>query len=641
MSQNKVRDVEFLLKTGHDVNEKMKNWRTALHIACELGLTNMVPLLLHYGASVSEQDDRGMTPLHIACYFRHSSIVRMLIDKGANVLADSYMGTPILTATIATNSSQPSVVIDPFDVVSQLIEHGANVNDRWKINGLGPIHFAVNENNIRLINLLISSEANVNESICQFPLLSVAVERNFVEVIRAFTRVNNLDVNLRDFKKNTALHIACGFGRLNIVKLLVERGFDINAKNIGSYTPLHLALANHQFVVAEYLLTHETINVNIPAVEQLYPVHTAIVFADHIASGSQLELKLKVIKAIIDKTDHSSRYDREVGTFAVALIMAARDDEIEVAKYLILKGADVNGYHLEERHNRTAHYSALHAACEPKATVETVKLLLSHGAKVNNKDNARVNQPLAVAIQTGNLEKIKELLNHGAQIDEHYVNQNLTAKLTCLSGTEIIERNKINELLTLNLEFLKNVRSNKHEEVKENIKAGASVNVSSARCGSALIYASWKGFEEIVDNLLDNGANVNFKSQTGYTSLHMACRFHSDQVIARKLLRHGAYYNLRDDKKGKTPCQHSREGKNNNLHLLLKIIDRSFQDVKRKNQGLLPRLLDLKLIDKAEFNFFKIIKNVRGENLVSLSKSGDRKCEFLRNLENVLNEDVE
>ncbi|KAL1458263.1 hypothetical protein WDU94_008425 [Cyamophila willieti] len=249
-----------------------------------------------------------------------------------------------------------------------------------------------------------------------------------------------------------------------------------------------------------------------------------------------------------------------------------------------------------------------------------------------------MHQPLGHGIKNGTFQIVKELQNYGAQIDQEYVSQNMSEMKMCFTQMEIIERKKINDLLKLNLEFLKNVRSNKYDEVKKNLAEGACVNVSSAKCGSALIYASWKQYEEIVDLLLDNGADVNFKSATGYTSLHMACRFHTDDVIARKLLRHGAFYNLRDDKKNKTPRKHAREGGRNNLDTQLQLTDMVFRDVLLKDPEIISNLNYLKTNYRNLFGLLKFVKNCKGDSLISLA-SGGKDGKFREELTKVLTED--
>ncbi|KAL1463598.1 hypothetical protein WDU94_015338 [Cyamophila willieti] len=112
---NKTRDVEFLLKKGHDVNEKLDNGRTALFIAIELNHTAMIALLIHKGADVNVKDDKGLTPLHIACYHRH-------VDTGADVNFKSATGYTSLHMACRCHTN---------DVIAKkLLRHGAYYNLR-------------------------------------------------------------------------------------------------------------------------------------------------------------------------------------------------------------------------------------------------------------------------------------------------------------------------------------------------------------------------------------------------------------------------------------------------------------------------------------------------------------------------------
>ena len=65
----------------------------------------------------------------------------------------------------------------------------------------------------------------------------------------------DFDYNLKDFGGNTALHMSCANGHLNIVKYLIEDlKCDINCKNNSNNTPLHWAAINGQKDIVCYLL---------------------------------------------------------------------------------------------------------------------------------------------------------------------------------------------------------------------------------------------------------------------------------------------------------------------------------------------------------------------------------------------------
>lgn len=63
---------------------------------------------------------------------------------------------------------------------------------------------------------------------------------------------NIIDIYIKNNLKNTPLHYACmrnmvnlSFQKVNIAKFLIDKGADVNAKNIYGDTPLHYASMNN------------------------------------------------------------------------------------------------------------------------------------------------------------------------------------------------------------------------------------------------------------------------------------------------------------------------------------------------------------------------------------------------------------
>ncbi|MBV9866268.1 MAG: ankyrin repeat domain-containing protein [Abitibacteriaceae bacterium] len=74
-----------------------------------------------------------------------------------------------------------------------------------------------------------------------------------VEVGRLLLRAG-ANVNARDNKDGTPLHLASLFGHKNMAKLLIEFDADINARTNNGWTPLHSAVFSGGIKVAELLL---------------------------------------------------------------------------------------------------------------------------------------------------------------------------------------------------------------------------------------------------------------------------------------------------------------------------------------------------------------------------------------------------
>jgi len=61
-----LKDVEFLLDTGININTKGEDGYTPLHYAAEQGHVNLVRLLIKKGANLSIRDDAGETAADLA-----------------------------------------------------------------------------------------------------------------------------------------------------------------------------------------------------------------------------------------------------------------------------------------------------------------------------------------------------------------------------------------------------------------------------------------------------------------------------------------------------------------------------------------------------------------------------------------------
>lgn len=107
------------------------------------------------------------------------------------------------------------------DLVSLLIQHGANVNYTTS-DGYPPLHAACRLNNAKIVSRLLRAGANVNTTI--FPVSSPFLRT---------ARFSFLNTTIKEC--SSALHISCiapsDKGRPKVLKLLVESGADINAKN--------------------------------------------------------------------------------------------------------------------------------------------------------------------------------------------------------------------------------------------------------------------------------------------------------------------------------------------------------------------------------------------------------------------------
>jgi len=89
------------------------------------------------------------------------------------------------------------------------------------------------------------------------------------------------------------------------------------------------------------------------------------------------------------------------------------------------------------------------------------------------------------------------------------------------------------------------------EAVKQHLADGADVNLKMSFDGAtALNHAAWHGHMEIIQLLLENGANANAKRNDGWAPLHDAV-YKGHKEIVELLIANGADMNAKFD--GKTP----------------------------------------------------------------------------------------
>ena len=175
------------------------------------------------------------------------------------------------------------------------------------------------------------------------------------------------------------------------VKLLIDMGADVNAKDENDRTALIYASRNSSSEILEYLI-EKGADVNAKDDEN----KTALIDA---ASFNNLE----VIKYLIEKGADINAKDNENKT---VLMHAAFFADLEIIEYLVYKGADINA---KDIFDKTA---LMYAASFNN--LEVVEYFIEKGLDINTKDNKN-KTALSYALEKGNTDMVKLLKFHGAE----------------------------------------------------------------------------------------------------------------------------------------------------------------------------------------------------------------------------------
>lgn len=162
-----------------------------------------------------------------------------------------------------------------------------------------------------------------------------------------------------------------------------------------------------------------------------------------------------------------------------------------------------------------------------------VEQLLAKGAAVNTRA-ARGQTALMWAVAQKHPEVVKILLAHGA--DLHARTESLSEVMAVAPHGHLDYNRAIPFGNDTALLFAARVGDLASARIL--VEAGANVNDADAWGVSALVLAAHSGFGDIVELLLEKGADAN-SSAAGFTALHEAI-MRRDERIVRALLAHGA-----------------------------------------------------------------------------------------------------
>ena len=203
-------------------------------------------------------------------------------------------------------------------IVEFLIQNGADVNA-----GNGLCH-AVNAQHVQIVEYMIKHGARVDQGDGANSLAKVSFNGN----MQIFEFLMNGKVDIHDPRCRQALATAATQKHFQIVKRLVEKGFNVNASTDWHATPLLNAMENGDSEMGIFLVEHNA-DVNISDMWGNTPLMVA---CQKIRSPQMIQLLLSR-GALIHKTNNNNEN---------ALFFAVRANNTHNAKILIGKGIDVN-----------------------------------------------------------------------------------------------------------------------------------------------------------------------------------------------------------------------------------------------------------------------------------------------------------
>jgi len=260
--------------------------------------------------------------------------------------------------------------------IEKAIKKGANLDERTTF-GLTPLMMALKNQDPKVVELIISSGADVNAETFQgWTTLFYAVEFSTDDIVPIIEVLVKSGANLEHKLSSgqTPLSYASEINRnINIHRKLIELGADIESKNVIGITPIFYAAGYNTYDVYSFLLSKGA------SIRDHNNNKKNILF---YAAPNKRYASLNWIKEIINTKQIDINEVDDTGVNILMYCVAAKAKK-EIVEEIILNTANIN----QQDENGV---TALMASCIVSKDTEIIELLLFYGADINLQTNQNI-----------------------------------------------------------------------------------------------------------------------------------------------------------------------------------------------------------------------------------------------------------
>uniref|UniRef100_A0A1X7TQP5 Uncharacterized protein n=1 Tax=Amphimedon queenslandica TaxID=400682 RepID=A0A1X7TQP5_AMPQE len=412
-----------------------------------------------------------------------------------------------------------------FSTVELLLSKDPDINTQNDKIGDTALIAASRFGHSQVVELLLSKDPDINiqdnNGWTALIAASVSGHHEVVELLLS----KNPDINIQSNVGETALMAAGCYGHHQVIELLLSKDLDINIQDKNGATALMYASGNGHHQVVELLLSKDP-DIDIKKNDG----GTALIAAS--ANGHHQAVKLLLSK---DPDINSQDDDRQT-----ALMGASANGHHQVVELLLSKNPDIN---IQDKDGVTAlmyaSYFGHHQVVElllSESTHHGASLLKSHPNHTHLVDGKEFHS-LVVAALFNNFDAVTILVEECDITPEHIISAftascyeghssmiiHLSQKITTLSNSErkLLEaaaKGDLGTLISMIFDF--------GMSPDTPLVAGITPLMIAASCGHA----------ELVDALIQTGADVNKRNDEGMNALDIMNEIESDRSDTKELL---------------------------------------------------------------------------------------------------------
>nr|GMC84178.1 putative ankyrin repeat protein RF_0381 [Ipomoea batatas] len=341
---------------------------------------------------------------------------QVFIDSGVRIM---FVGSPVLAAVVSKGG---------MDEIREVLEKS---DPSWKAadaadgDGQTLLHLAIAQRRPDLVQLLLEFGPDLeapSRLLGSTPLEAAASsgESLIVEILLA----NRAGTERSELSVWGPVHHAAGNGHIEVLRLLLLKGANVNALTKDGDTALHLAVRERRRDCTRLLLASGALTDIRNSRDGNTPLHIAAGNGDEqmvrllLQNGAEKNTRNKHGKTSYDvaaENGHNRLFDAlRLGD---NLCAAARNGDVGAIQKLLDHGANVNG---RDQNG----WTALHRAAF-KGRIEAARALIDNGVDVNCRDEEGYTA-LHCAVECGHADVAELLVKKGADIDAR-TNKGVTA----------------------------------------------------------------------------------------------------------------------------------------------------------------------------------------------------------------------
>uniref|UniRef100_A0A8C9F4I0 Transient receptor potential cation channel subfamily A member 1 n=1 Tax=Pavo cristatus TaxID=9049 RepID=A0A8C9F4I0_PAVCR len=451
---------------------------TPLHWATRKNQVESVSLLLSRGANPNILNSNMMAPLHMAIQSLHNEIVKVSLNSTDINLEGEAGNTPIIVACYKDNP----------EALTLLIENGGKICKPNK-TGCMPIHAAAFSGAKTCMEILLKKGEELGHSA-------------------------KTHINFTNNGKCSPLHLAVQSGDLEMIKMCIEFGAQIDLKQNEKCTALHFAATQGATEIVKLMMSS-------------YAGDESIIDASLFG---HLEIYFEFVRANIDSVDTEGRSPLLLATSCaswkiVNLLLSKGTRERALMIYIFWQDLYVSKIYIQispsmehiknlvvDEDNEGC--TPLHYACRQGVAL-SVNNLLSLNVSIYSKSRDK-KSPLHFAASYGRINTCQRLIRD-------------------MKDTRLLNEGDKKGMTPLHL-----AAQNGHEKVVQFLLKRGALFLCDYKGWTALHHAAFGGYTRTMQIILDTNVKCTDKvDEEGNTALHLAAKEGHAKAV-RLLLDYGA-----------------------------------------------------------------------------------------------------